>query len=131
MAGNGIYNLTIRSEFSASHRLRGHGGKCESPHGHNFGVEIQVQGRDLDPTTGMLVDFAILKKTLAQVLLELDHTDLNQHPAFAETSPSSERIACYIYKRLFSLLIDETPQARLISVTVSEKIGQSAMYSEL
>lgn len=130
MTATGTYHLTIRSEFSASHRLRGHGGKCESPHGHNFGVEIQVQGTELDPATGMLVDFAILKRTLAQVLMELDHTDLNEHPAFTNTSPSSERIACYIFERLAPLLVDEAPQVRLTSVTVSEKAGQSATYEE-
>ncbi len=44
---NGIWRLQIRDEFSAAHALRHYQGKCENMHGHNFTVEICVQGARL------------------------------------------------------------------------------------
>lgn len=129
---SGFWRLTVRDQFSAAHALRNYHGKCESPHGHNFDVEASVEGVRLDPETGMLVDFAILKAALKTVLAELDHADLNNSPPFDAINPSSENLARHIGERLAVLLAEcpdpQVKAARLTSVSVSEKATQTATW---
>lgn len=119
------WSLRVKSGFSAAHRLVGSGGKCESLHGHNFRVELEVEGRELDDT-GMVVDFGVLKGVLKQVLKELDHRDLNEVSAFKDKSPSSENLARHILGEVDRKLPD--PGLKLRSVTVSESDTASATY---
>ena len=123
-----IYTLTVTGEFSASHQLRNFGGRCEHLHGHNFGVEVTVTGRELDPETGLLMDFGIIKKALARVLAGLDHKHLNDVEPFTEINPSSENIARHIYNELSGVIASQGPE--LSSVTVSESPRARATYSE-
>lgn len=129
---SGVWRLSVRDHFSAAHALRNYHGKCENLHGHNFSVEVCIEGRRLDPATGMLLDFGILKKALKAALEPFDHADLNALPLFAEENPSSENLARKIQER-FALLLAECsgPQARevrLVSVSVSEKESQTATW---
>lgn len=125
--GKGIWTLTITRDFSAAHQLRNYGGKCERMHGHNFGVEVNVEGETLDEKVQYLMDFKELKNLTDQVLSELDHRHLNELDAFAECNPSSENIAMYIYKGLAPKL---PHNVRLASVSVSEKDSSKATYRE-
>lgn len=124
------WRLTVRSEFSAAHSLRHYQGKCEHLHGHNFGVEAAVEGTILHPDTGMLLDFATLKKALAEILSRLDHTLLNERVPFTGINPSSELLAQYIGQQMQVFLQNcaEAANARLAFVTVSEKASQSATW---
>ncbi|MDD2967896.1 MAG: 6-carboxytetrahydropterin synthase QueD [Desulfovibrionaceae bacterium] len=123
------WQLTVRSEFSAAHALRHYQGKCENLHGHNFGVEVTVEGQELEPKTEMLVDFKVLKTALKTVLEQLDHHVLNETPPFDVQNPSSENLSRYIWQHMASLL--QGLPVRLHSVTVSEKGAQSATYREV
>lgn len=124
----GLWRLTVSLDFSASHAIREYPGKCERLHGHNFVAEVEVEGRRLDPATGMLLDFKLLKTELKAVLEELDHCHLNEAPAFVDQSPSSENIARHIHQGLSARLAPYP--VRLVRVSVSEKPGQSATYLE-
>ena len=126
--GKGRFRLAVRAEFSAAHRLRNYKGKCEALHGHNFGVEILVEGETLDPETGMLVDFGDLKADLGRVLSLLDHADLNAVEPFIRANPSSENLARFIFRELAPCIQERG--ARLAQVTVSEKDAQCATYLE-
>ena len=119
------YRLSIHEGFAAAHRLAGSGGKCESLHGHNFRVTLEVTGDQLDET-GMLMDFGDLKKILRTVLAELDHSNLNDHPAFSGSSPSSENIAKFIWGKVNDAVDLDT--VTVASVTVNESETASAKY---
>ena len=125
--GKPKWTLAVKAEFSACHRLRGYQGKCEAHHGHNFEVEVTVEGDRLDER-GMVMDFGDLKKMTREVVDELDHSDLNELAAFAEDNPSSENIARHIFSRLEEKLAGHP--ARLASVAVAERSIQRAIYSE-
>ncbi len=112
------YRLSVRDGFAAAHRLAGSGGRCENLHGHNFAVELTVAGEKLDPATGMLTDFGILKAALGRVLAGLDHRDLNALPALAGASPSSEVLAAHILGCAIAELAGSP--VRVESVTVWE-----------
>ena len=58
--------------FCAAHFLTIAGHKCESLHGHNYVVSVTVHG-PIDPDTGFVVDFAVLKRILRPVIDRMDH----------------------------------------------------------
>ena len=121
-----FWRLKISSEFSASHALRHYQGKCENIHGHNFTVDIEVDGCELTKDTEFLVDFGILKKELKEVLTMLDHKDLNSTAPFDTQNPTSENIAAFICQELEGRLA--VYGVVVHSVRVGEKRGQSATF---
>ncbi|MBP1733463.1 MAG: queuosine biosynthesis protein QueD [Deltaproteobacteria bacterium] len=120
-----MFALAVRDSFAAAHRLESYKGKCEALHGHNFTVEAIFEGEKLDGD-GMLVDFAILKGYLREVLSELDHTYLNEIPFFRERASSSEYIALFIYQRITEL--GQEQNASLTEVRVWESANSYAAY---
>lgn len=120
-----MFTLAVRDSFAAAHRLESYKGKCENLHGHNFTVEAFFEGEVLDKD-GMLVDFAILKRHLKEVLSELDHRYLNDIPFFQERASSSEYIALFIHGRLSEL--SQAHGAVLTEVRVWESANSYAAY---
>ncbi len=121
-----MYEVSIKKTFSAAHRIREIGGKCEALHGHNFLVEVSVAAETLN-VDGLLIDFRILKRWTEVILDQLDHKFLNDLEYFKKRNPSSEQIARYLFDR-----IDEQAQqekVRLLRVTVWESENSFATYS--
>jgi len=58
--------------FDAAHYTKGVGGKCMNIHGHTFRVNVEVEG-EVDPETGFVIDFSVLKKIVKEVIEEYDH----------------------------------------------------------
>lgn len=120
-----MYEVTIKKDFAAAHRLSDIGGKCEDLHGHNFAVEVTLGAPGLDGQ-GLLVDFRDVKKWLGEILDELDHKCLNDVPYFSATNPSSENVARFIYDRISAKLPDGLAVAR---VTVWESEDARVAYT--
>jgi len=119
------YELKIETSFAAAHNLLNYCGQCENLHGHNWKVEIKVRGRELDKS-GMLLDFKVLKNHTETIIQSLDHCYLNEHPAFAGQSPSSEHIARHIFTELEKKLADQ--QVFVYKVTAWESEKAAAAY---
>jgi 6-pyruvoyltetrahydropterin/6-carboxytetrahydropterin synthase len=130
-----LWRLTVRDEFSAAHALHCYEGKCERLHGHNYSVELTVEGQKLTPKTYLLLDFKTLKTILADVLGKLDHRMLNDFPPFNVSNSSSENLAQYIWQGVAARLAEygdlQAKFVRLVSVSVSEKNSQTAVYMEI
>jgi 6-pyruvoyltetrahydropterin/6-carboxytetrahydropterin synthase len=124
---NSMYEIIVKTHFSGAHFLREYKGKCENLHGHNWIVEATVCGENLN-STGLLYDFKSLKKALGEILDELDHTLLNDHPEFKELNPSAERIAKFIHDKLKEHLVESDVQIKEICVHESE--NSRAVYRE-
>jgi len=92
-------------EFAAGHFLPGYPGKCKYPHGHNFVLEIGVEGLTNDET-GMVMDFSRLKEIISREIIDvLDHSflnDLKRHH-FPWEMPTAENILDWILRRLIHL----------------------------
>ncbi len=117
-----MFTVRVEASFAAAHFLTQYHGKCENFHGHNYLVRVYARGDTLD-AAGMLVDFGVLKACMKRVIDVLDHSNLNENAAFAN-SPSAERIAKHIYS---SMLLD-TPGLPLCAVEVFETPTSVARY---
>jgi 6-pyruvoyltetrahydropterin/6-carboxytetrahydropterin synthase len=122
-----MYELKIITDFSAAHRLENFYGKCESLHGHNWKVEVFLLGDRLDDA-GLVRDFGVVKGKTREVLAELDHTYLNDLPAFRQQNPSSENLARYLYERLGAALNGDG--VRVSRVSIWESDTSCASYFE-
>ncbi len=121
-----MYILKVVSHFAAAHRLLNYKGKCESLHGHNWKVEVEVFAKNTDHE-GMVIDFKELKDLIKQCLVRLDHTYLNEIPPFDKINPTSEHIANYLFHQLEKML---PSHVSMESVTVWESDTASATYKE-
>ena len=85
--------------FEAAHRLprvpAGH--KCGRLHGHSYRVEVHVGG-EVDPATGMVLDFACVKEACQPLIDRLDHYYLNDIEGLE--NPTSENLAWWLWERL-------------------------------
>jgi len=122
-----MYELKIVSQFAAAHQLREYEGGCEKLHGHNWKIEVTVTGNKLEEN-GLLVDFRVIKDATKRVLDSLDHKFLNELEPFKKSNPSSENIACYIFKSLSRELNCDT--VKVTKVTAWESDSACASYTE-
>jgi len=90
-----MFEICVEHTFAAGHALRNYHGKCENVHGHNYRVQVAVEGAKLDEN-GLLHDFADLKQRLRQVSEYLDHQFINDLKPFDQLNPSAENIAWFI-----------------------------------
>ena len=120
-----MFELTIMAEFEAAHNLCNYQGKCNRLHGHNWKVEVTVQGQKLDEI-GMVIDFTVLKAEVKKIIDRLDHYYLNELAAFQQQNPTAEHIAKYIYDELVDLLVKH--DVTLYQVKVWESARSAVAY---
>jgi 6-pyruvoyltetrahydropterin/6-carboxytetrahydropterin synthase len=121
-----MFEVTIEQSFAAGHALRNYHGKCENVHGHNYRCQLTLEGSALD-STGLLMDFVVLKKILQGVIDRLDHQWLNDFPPFDVLNPSAENIAKYIYDEVIKGINGQNG-VHLGSVRLWETDTSSATY---
>lgn len=73
-----MFIVTKEVEFDAGHRVPSHNGKCRSPHGHRYRVQLQVAGGLVGTSgssdEGMVADFGDIKSLLTEHIHDvLDH----------------------------------------------------------
>lgn len=105
--------VTRRLGFNAAHRLhdpalsdeenRAVFGKCNNPsgHGHNYKLDVSVQG-EVDPRTGYVIDLKALRDLVEETLIErLDHRHLNVDVEFLRgINPTAENLAVACWRVL-------------------------------
>jgi len=94
-----MYVVSAQAHYDAAHFLRNYDGKCSNLHGHRYVVEAAVAADDLNES-GIAFDFVDLKAELRDLAEELDHTNLNELPQFAELETSAENQARWFYEAL-------------------------------
>ena len=122
-----MFEVSVEQTFAAGHALRNYKGKCENVHGHNFKVQVVIEGERLDQT-GLLVDFIDVKDLMRAVIARLDHQFLNEIPPFDVRNPSAENIAEYFHEELSIGLATTPVPIRIREVKVWETDIQSATY---
>jgi len=122
-----MHRLIVRRRFSAAHHLRDYDGQCANLHGHNYVVEITVQGEALDEA-GMLIDFSVLKCACDEILDRFDHAYLNELPEFADRNVTSENLAATICHQLDERL--DAPGVGVFEVKLYETEDSATIYRE-
>jgi 6-pyruvoyltetrahydropterin/6-carboxytetrahydropterin synthase len=125
--GKNMFQVSVEETFSAGHALRGYKGKCENPHGHNYRVQVTLEGPQLDGI-GLLIDFTHLKQAMREVIKRLDHQFINDLEPFTKLNPSAENMAKYFYEELTGQLSGLPPGARVTDVIVWETDTAMAKY---
>ena len=129
--------LTRRATFSASHRLWSTQlseaenyviyEKCANPngHGHNYVLEVTVQGIP-DTRTGMVLNLTDLKHAMnEQVVKRVDHKHLNYDVPWLEGCiPTTEVLVVKFWERL----ADALPKGMLYEVKLHETENNLASY---
>jgi len=123
--------ITKKVEFSASHRCWNRNwspeknmevfGKSSLPggHGHNFALEVAVEG-EIDAETGMIMNLFDLKEIMLSVLADFDHKNLNEdNPRFGDLVPTTENISKVLWETLEERL-DGRDGCRLHRIRVYE-----------
>ncbi|MCC7497403.1 MAG: 6-carboxytetrahydropterin synthase QueD [Bryobacterales bacterium] len=123
-----MYEVVVEKTFAAGHALRHYKGKCENVHGHNYRVQVTIEGEKLN-AIGLLVDFVELKRVLMEVVDYLDHKFLNDIPPFIELNPSAENMARYFHDEIMKSIerIADVP-VRLREVRIWETDTSIAAY---
>jgi len=111
-----MFKLRIKRTFDAAHYLPLHKGKCKQLHGHTWTVEAFVITRELNEED-MVVDFAMLKEFLDEVLSEFDHSCLNDS-LFVRAQPTAENLCQTIYVKLSDKLEKKFDRKKLLLKSV-------------
>ena len=117
-----MYELKVVTRFAAAHQLTMVGSKCENMHGHNWKVEVYVTGEKLDQA-GVLVDFGVIKKYVAEIMTMLDHKYLNELDYFKQKQPSSENIAYLVAAELQKKLNNSAVSVSRVTAWESDDAG--------
>lgn len=119
--------VTRRLHFSAAHRLareewspaenRRVFGLCANPnwHGHNYELDVSVEG-EIDPETGYVLDLKALKALVDEhVVHDVDHRNLNLDVDWLEgVIPTTENLVVAIWRRLEPRLPEGVALVRLV-----------------
>ena len=105
--------ITKKYHFCASHKYGNDNwseeknlevfGKDFNTHGHNYILEVSVQG-PINPETGWLTDLQKLNKIVKKKVVNvLDHSQIElKIDWFKDRQPSSEEILIWIWDQIFS-----------------------------
>jgi len=119
------YEVNVSMSFRASHALPLPGGGIEEPHEHHWEVTATFRSGELDPQTGVVIDFLDVRAALDKITSPLNGRDLNTLDAFAGSSSSAERVARHLAEGLAAELPADCGPYR---VSVTEAPGCSAAY---
>ncbi len=124
-----MFEVTVEQTFAAGHALREYKGKCENVHGHNYRVQITVEGERLN-RIGLLVDFVELKRIVREVIERLDHQFINDLEPFTVINPSAENLAKYFYDEVSSRMATDNGDAptRIAQIKIWETDTSIAVY---
>ena len=122
-----MYDVTVKTGFSAAHQLRLYDGKYENLHGHNWTAQVTVEADELNPI-GVGIDFVELKEMVEGILSRLDYQNINEISPFDKENPSAENIARWLFLELKTQI--DTESTRVKRVEVCEMEGCGASYFE-
>jgi 6-pyruvoyltetrahydropterin/6-carboxytetrahydropterin synthase len=126
-----MFEISKQFRFESAHNLVRDAGKTPTGkadleasrriHGHSYRAEVVVRG-EVDPATGMVVDFAVLERAVEAARLGLDHQFLND---VSDLGPATmENLCIWIWRKVFSSC------AGLIRVSVyRDSTGETCSYS--
>ncbi len=120
-----MFEVIVEQPFSAAHYLKDYPGKCVNVHGHNYRVQITIEGEALDKL-GMLIEFEVIKQALKPWIDRFDHALLNEIPPFDKINPSAENLAKFFHDEVTKAIDSSIARVSYVKVFETEKC--SAAY---
>lgn len=135
------YEVTLKFNVEAGHRLQKHKGKCRNVHGHHYVFEVTV-GAETLTDEGFVIDFGDLKSALKELEDKIDHAFLYEKGdpvgqfikeqglkvVELDFAPTAENLAKYVHDFLKGVLSNRS--LKVIRVVCYETPTSSATYSE-
>jgi 6-pyruvoyltetrahydropterin/6-carboxytetrahydropterin synthase len=90
-----MFEVGVVATFESAHRLRGDFGPATRLHGHTYRLEVAVRGERLSED-GTLVDIALLRGAVDEVVASLHLRDLDEVPGLAGRNTTAERVAEHV-----------------------------------
>ncbi|RXE56690.1 6-pyruvoyl tetrahydropterin synthase [Methanoculleus taiwanensis] len=121
--------------FEASHRLMHYSGKCFRLHGHQWRVQVWMDGT-ADERTGIVIDYNSIKQVVSafdhQVILNEDDPMVPCleafHPVITTSGdPTSERIADIMAEKIDAEAMRQNLDARVAKIRIWES---TSCYAE-
>lgn len=117
-----MFEIEKTFRFEAGHSLKFHDGKCHSPHGHSYVLQVQVRAEELivsGPKTNMVMDFGDVSKVVKPMIEEyFDHKWLND--SLQNDSVTVEYMAKWIFDyldpkipNLYAIVVYETATSKV------------------
>ncbi|MFV9504898.1 MAG: 6-pyruvoyl trahydropterin synthase family protein [Oscillochloridaceae bacterium umkhey_bin13] len=94
-----MYEVGVKAQFEAAHRLVGDFGPATRMHGHTYTLEVAVHGAALRPD-GTLFDLTLLQAAVARLVGMLHYHDLGEVPGLAEVNTTVEQVASFCWQQL-------------------------------
>ena len=118
------FELRKQFSFDAAHTLERHISAESSRriHGHSYRGELVLRG-DLDPDSGMLVDFGHIERVLARLRDALDHRFLNE---VEDLGPATMENLC---RWIWARARPELPLLRAVAV-YRDSAGERCTFEE-
>jgi len=128
-----MYKIKTSANFEAAHRLSNYKGKCNSLHGHNWKVDLEIDSSVLN-SEEMVFDFKNLKK----ILEEFDHKILLKENSenkkisaslpkdwikWLNFEPTAEQLAKYLCEKIFAMI-----KVECVIITVWENDKSCAKF---
>lgn len=110
-----MVTVTREFTFAMGHTLTDYPGDCARLHGHNYRLLVEV-GYTPDPVSGMVVDFADLKKLVDPIVDRLDH-----HFMIWQGDPRA--VALVDADNNSMILVGNNPTAENIGTMLGEEIA--------
>lgn len=143
-------SVTRLLKFDAGHRVYGHQGKCQYPHGHEYHVQITAtpcDGLGLDEL-GMVVDFSVIKEKVGAwidenldhgfLVYEEDHEMLNALRSVEgskiyvmDSNPTAENIARLLMEKGHELLASDNVDVLKVRVQETSNCFATFKYVEV
>lgn len=104
-------SITKEVTFDSAHQLVDlKGSKCQNMHGHTYRLQVTVTGA-VKGDVPMIMDFAVLKTVIADVVDQLDHKVLNT--VFNHRNPTAEFMAVWLLDQIEAKLPADVHVSRI------------------
>jgi 6-pyruvoyltetrahydropterin/6-carboxytetrahydropterin synthase len=111
-----MYSIALERQFEAQHFLVGGDWGAENKvHAHQYKVEVQVKGKNLD-VHGYLVDIVDLEQALEKVITYYQGKVLNDLYEFSGLNPSIEHLSHILFQNLRECISEPNIQSMRVKV---------------
>lgn len=121
-----MFLVSKRMEIAYGHKLKlPYESKCQNLHGHNAIVIVYCKSKEVDASTGMVIDFKKIKELIHD---KLDHGYINE--ILPDINPTAENMAKWICDEINGTVFEDCRwmSCTCYRVDFQESEGNTATY---